>query len=52
MNPFPYTKEENSYELARSGGYTLFIVAIAFSFVPASIISFVIRERESNSKHL
>jgi hypothetical protein len=38
--------------LCRNGVFSAIVIALAFSFVPASFAVFIVLEREQNSKHL
>jgi hypothetical protein len=49
---YPLTSGETKIYDAFSGLTTAIIVAIAFSFVPAAYIVFIVKEKEVNSKHL
>lgn len=51
LDPFPLTRQENSLEDAVAGYNGAFIFSIGMAFIPASIISFIVREREINIKH-
>ena len=50
-NPFPLTKKIKDFEGSASGVVASFIYAIGFSFIPASIITFTVKERTDKIKH-
>ncbi|CAD8078613.1 unnamed protein product [Paramecium primaurelia] len=49
--PFPQTQNEKSIDQSVAGYLSAFIFSIGFAFIPASIISFIVKEREINIKH-
>ncbi|CAD8082367.1 unnamed protein product [Paramecium sonneborni] len=49
--PFPQTYNEKSIDQSVAGYLSAFIFSIGFAFIPASIISFIVKEREINIKH-
>ena len=51
-NPFPFTKKLLKSTNTRNTSNLVFFVSIAFSLIPANFITVLIKERESNSKHL
>jgi len=51
FEPFPLTAEENNINELTQGFFFTIFITVAFSFVPASIITFVVQERFVKSKH-
>jgi ATP-binding cassette subfamily A (ABC1) protein 3 len=51
-SPFPVTAKLRNREAARNGTFIVFVIAIGFSLIPASIISFIINEKEKNLRHM
>ena len=51
FKPFPHTQGVKTLEGTIDGFIATLLLSIAFSFIPASIIVFIIKERENNSKH-
>ena len=49
--PFPLTATAVAGAKAGSGSIVAFLFAIAFSMIPASVVSQIVAERESNVKH-
>ena len=50
-SPLPLTFMTKNLENMKNGNTISFMLGIAFSLVPASIISFIVNERENNLKH-
>jgi ATP-binding cassette subfamily A (ABC1) protein 3 len=50
--PFPVTQELKNRAASASGIFIAFIISIAFSLVPAAVVSFILNEREKNLKHM
>lgn len=50
--PFPVTQVLKDRAAAASGIFIVFVVAIGFALIPASIVSFILIEREKNLKHM
>ncbi|KAL4488927.1 hypothetical protein ABPG72_005714 [Tetrahymena utriculariae] len=50
-DPLPLTKQIKSFEGSATGIVASFIYAIAYSFIPASIITFTVKERTDKIKH-
>ena len=50
--PLPYTYEERSNSKERNNNMLLIFISICFTLIPANFITFIIREKENNSKHL
>lgn len=48
--PFPLTEKIKKFEGSASGIVASFIYAIGFSFIPASIITFTVKERTDKIK--
>lgn len=51
FNAFPRTQAEFQIESSADGFIAAFIFSIGMSFIPASIISYIVKEREINIKH-
>jgi ATP-binding cassette subfamily A (ABC1) protein 3 len=51
VSPFALTKAELENENTADGFIGSFIFSIGMSFIPASIISYIVKEREINMKH-
>ena len=51
MIPLPLTDQTKSFEGFVNGFLTVFFIAIAYSFLPSSLIMFLVVERENNAKH-
>lgn len=51
LAPFPQTVQELTIDDLISGYVGAFVFSIALAFIPASIISFIVKEREVNIKH-
>ena len=49
--PLPLTFEARSHENAKNGGIISNALVVAFALLPASLVSFIVREREDNLKH-
>eukprot|EP01022_Parablepharisma_sp_SALTPOND_P014471 TRINITY_DN1967_c0_g1_i1.p1 TRINITY_DN1967_c0_g1~~TRINITY_DN1967_c0_g1_i1.p1 ORF type:complete len:1683 (-),score=190.16 TRINITY_DN1967_c0_g1_i1:3454-8502(-) len=49
--PLPLTFETRNREEAKNGDIVSNTLVVSFALVPASIISFIVREREDNLKH-
>ena len=45
------TKNFQSYESSVDGLVAVFLFALAYSFIPAGVILFIVKERENNAKH-
>ncbi len=45
------TKQYQSFEDTADGFISVFIIALAYAFIPAGVILFIVKERENNSKH-
>ena len=50
-SPFQKTKGSKSIDEVYSGTIYAFVFAIAMSFIPASMITYIVKEREFNAKH-
>lgn len=50
MIPLPLTDQIKSFQGFVNGFLTCFFIAIAFSFLPSSLIMFLVKERENNAK--
>ena len=48
----PLTAKEQSNAGQASNSLMVFFVAVAFSLIPANFITFIVKERVNNSKHL
>ena len=51
LNPLLPTKGVKSVEDTIDGFIIVMLLALAFSFIPSSLILFIIKERENNAKH-
>ena len=49
--PLPLTDQIKSFEGFVDGFLACFFIAIAFAFIPSSMIMFLVTERENNAKH-
>ena len=52
ISPFPLTTKVKSQGKTRNDTNLVFFFSIAFALIPANFITFIIRERETNTKHL
>ena len=50
--PLPYTKKEIKDKQNRNEAMILFFISLSFTLIPSNFITIIIKERESNSKHL
>jgi hypothetical protein len=50
--PFPKSDRQRSQEEAASGIFVCFVVGIAFSLIPASIVSRIVGEKENGLYHI
>ena len=50
-SPLPLTFFTRNLEGMKNGNTVVFMLEIAFALIPASIISFIVKEREDNLKH-
>lgn len=51
-SPFPVTQKLRDKAAVSSGSFIVFVIAIGFALIPASIISYILAEREKNLKHM
>ena len=51
-SPLSMTKKEKDDHQARNNTTLVFFISIAFTLIPANFITIIIKERETNSKHL
>lgn len=51
LKPLDFTQGVKNLEDTFSGFVLTLLLAIAYSFIPSSMIIFIIKERESNAKH-
>jgi ATP-binding cassette, subfamily A (ABC1), member 3 len=49
-SPFPVTQKLRLRAASASGIFIVFVVSIGFALIPASVISFILNEREKNVK--
>jgi ATP-binding cassette subfamily A (ABC1) protein 3 len=49
--PLPLTDQSKSFEGFVDGFLAAFFIAIAYAFIPSSLIMFLVTERENNAKH-
>jgi len=52
ITPFPITNRIRTRGQTRNNSNLVFFVSIAFALIPANFITIIIKERESNTKHL
>lgn len=50
-SPFPLTKKLASLSDTANGFIAIFVFSVAMSFVPASLIVYIVKEKESKVKH-
>ena len=50
--PFPLTAKLRTQGQTRNSSNLVFFVSVAFALIPANFITIIIKERESNTKHL
>jgi len=50
--PFPVTEKLRMRQASANGIFIVFVVSIGFALIPASVISFILNEREKNLKHM
>lgn len=50
--PFPVRAYQKEYQDQANGVFTVFVVAIGFALIPASMISYIVNERVKNLKHM
>ena len=51
-SPLPMLKEEKDDHQARNNVTLVFFISVAFTLIPANFITIIIKERETNTKHL
>lgn len=51
QNPLPNTLQLQALESTADGFLACFLFALAFSFLPSSLVLFIVKERESNAKY-
>ena len=51
LDPMPLTSNVRHFEDTVDGFISVMLIGLAFSFIPASLIVFIIKERELNAKH-
>lgn len=49
--PFPITEKLRQRSATAGGIFTSFVVSIGFALIPATVVSFILNEREKNLKH-
>jgi ATP-binding cassette subfamily A (ABC1) protein 3 len=49
--PFELTKQVASFQNTALGFITALLISIAYAFIPASVITVIVKERENNVKH-
>ncbi len=52
VHPLPLTTHEKNLNDSFTALFAFIFIAIAFSFIPAAWVGFIVREREQRSKHL
>jgi ATP-binding cassette subfamily A (ABC1) protein 3 len=50
-SPYPITLKLKLRAASSSGIFTAFVVSIGFALIPATVVSFIVNERENNLKH-
>lgn len=50
-DPFPLTKKFASLSSTANGFIAIFVFAVAMAFIPASLIVYIVKEKETNVKH-
>jgi hypothetical protein len=45
------TLQFSAFESTADGFIAVFLIAIAYAFIPSSLIMFLVKERENNVKH-
>lgn len=50
--PFPVTYALRQRQATANAIFIVFVVAIGFALIPASVVSFILHEREKNLKHM
>ena len=51
IKPFPEASGTRDFEAGFDGFVIVLLIGIAYTFIPASMIVFIIKEREKNAKH-
>lgn len=51
FDPLILTQNTRNFEGVVDGFLAVFLIALAFSFIPSSLIMFIVQERENNAKH-
>jgi ATP-binding cassette subfamily A (ABC1) protein 3 len=51
INPLPLTRQFQAFEDTADSIFATFLLAVAFAFLPAGIVVFLVMEREHNVKH-
>ena len=51
-SPLPLTKDERDENKSRNNTTLVFFISIAFTLIPANFVTIIIKERETNTKHL
>jgi len=51
-HPFPITEMLRQRAKSASGFFIVFVVAIGFAMIPASVVSFIVNEKEKSLKHM
>jgi ATP-binding cassette subfamily A (ABC1) protein 3 len=51
IKPLPFTVAERKTIALVTGVFAAFIFTVGMSFIPASLISYIVKERETNTKH-
>ncbi len=50
--PYPITQRLRNRAATANGIFIVFVVSIGFALIPASVVSFILNERERNVKHM
>lgn len=51
FDPLILTNSTRNFEGVVDGFLAVFLIALAFSFIPSSLVMFIVKERENNAKH-
>ncbi|CDW85159.1 abc transporter family protein [Stylonychia lemnae] len=51
-HPFPVTAKLRNRSQGTNGFFIIFVVAIGFAMIPASVVTFIVNEREKSLKHM
>lgn len=51
LRPHKLTKQWKTFESSADALMAVFLISLAYSFIPSSLIMFIVKERETNVKH-